>query len=351
MMSVLPMPRIRRRLNHRRQLEFLVDFSQWLADGQAPDAALAGMELLAKERKDRHQYQVIKQLRSALAQGKPVAVGMQNDFSKELQVLVDIGQRAGCLPELIARHQVFNDRRRQLLKRVGQGLTYPLVLLLAAIIAVAFIGAVVLPKFQSIDTLSGLPLFSGMLQTLGIAIVQVGPLVILTIVLSIPLMVIGLPRYRKRLPHHFQNIFILTVINAYHAIYLLQGLSLFLACNISLEHSLRLFEARCSSYLREHVKAMRKSLGRGETRMPKVFATGLLNPAVLYRMEVGAATRQSKRILFAHLADRIMLDTERLVITRQRTMAYLCYSVAILLILLIIFGLGQLFTELAQQWA
>ncbi|RUO38784.1 hypothetical protein CWE13_03900 [Aliidiomarina shirensis] len=339
------------RFSKEKQFQFLLDFGQWLTDGQSPNSALAGMELIAKERNDRVELNIIAKLRATLAQGKPIAVGMQKNFSKDLQLLVDVGQKAGCLPALITSYQHFRERRYALIQRVIKGLIYPLVLLFASLIAVAFIGAVVLPKFKHVDSETPMPVMSEWLQQFGGLLYQFGPAILISGLLATLGFILLVSRNIHKLPNWLQNCTIFSILKAYNAIYLLQGLSLFLSCRLSLERSLQIFESRSSAFLQNHISAMRKSLARGETNMTKIFSTGLFSQVALYRLEVGSATRQPKGTLFAHLAERMMRDVERLVIARQRAMAYVCFVTAVGLILMIIIGLGQLFTDLAQQWA
>lgn len=334
-----------------KQLQFLTDLGQWLGDGQSPDRALSGMELIARERNDNVEIRVITKLRAALAQGKSIAQGMNSDFSEELQLLVDVGQQAGCLPDLIASYRSFRQRRYELLKRCGRGLVYPVILLLAALVALAFIGGTVIPRFKEIDGSATLPLISQVLESGGRSILTVGPLVLFILPLIIAALSFLIPNWHSPYRHYLEGLTAFTVYRVYNGIYLLQGLSLLLSCRLNLENALRVFEPRSSTYLKNHIQIMRQRLARGEIQLHKILNTHLLSPAAIYRLQIGAAVQQSKSKLFSQLAERLLQDTERLIISRQRSLVYICFITAITLIGLIILGLGQLFTNLAAQWA
>lgn len=340
-----------RSFTSEHQLQFLVDFGQWLGDGQAPNKALSGMELMAKERKAQIEIKIIAKLKNALAEGKPIAFGMRQDFDRELQLVVDVGQQAGCLSALIASYQSFQQQRRKLLKRCVQGLVYPCSLLIAALVAVAFIGAIIIPRFSDIDDDIALPIASELLNTSGVLVFQLGPIILFSISLLIVFLGVVITRWQGSQRRHFENLAVFSVFRAYNAIYLLQGLSLLLASNLSVEQALRIFETNSSLYLKKHIQTMRQRLSRGETQLHKVFATGLLTPVALYRFQLGEAVQQSKGRLFAELAERMTADTERLIVSRQKALVYCSFLSAIALIVLIIVGLGQLFAHLAAQWA
>lgn len=340
-----------RRFTAEQQLQFLVDFGQWLGDGQSPNRALSGMELMAKERKANTEIKIITKLKHTLAEGKPIALGMREDFSKDLQLVVDVGQQAGCLSALIKSYQDFQQQRRALLKGCVQSLIYPCSLLIAALVAVAFIGTVIIPRFTELESGIELPIGSEILHTTGVFVFQFGPIILFLFPLLVVLLGLVIPRWQGPARRYFEGLSTFSIFRSYNAIYLLQGLSLLLFCRLSIEQALRIFETKSTPYLKTHIQVMRQRLSRGETQLHRVFATGLLTPVALYRLQLGEAVQQSKARLFAELAERMTTDTERLIVSRQKALVYACFLSAVALIVLIIIGLGQLFAHLAAQWA
>lgn len=338
-------------LRPQEQIQFIADFSMWLQDGQAADHALAGMQLLAEERKRKKDLRVIASLRQALAQGKPIAYGMQEYFSHELTMLVEIGQEAGCLADLLERYERFTQRRRSLLQACVRGLVYPLFLFISAVTAVIFVGWQIIPRLQQFDGASEPPFLVMSLTFVADLLMAILPALLVVMVLVTILIYYALPHWSSSYRRRFEWLLPFSVFKTYSGIYLLQAMSLLLSSKIGLARALHMFESRSAAYLAEHLSLMRASLAGGELSLYKVFNTGLFSLATLYRLQILMATQQSKASLFAQLADRLVQDGERTLRFHQRGFVVLLYVVSVLCILWILISMGLLFTELAHSWS
>ncbi|MCH8492309.1 MAG: type II secretion system F family protein [Idiomarina sp.] len=338
-------------LRAQEQIQFLADFSLWLQDGQAADHALAGMQFLAEERKRKQELRVIASLRQALAQGKPIAYGMKAYFSHELTMLVEIGQEAGCLADLLERYQRFTQRRRSLIQTCIRGLVYPLLLFISALTAVVFVGWQIIPRLQQFDGASEPPLLVASLSFIAEFLIAILPTLLVVMGLVAILVYYALPHWSSPYRRRFEWLLPFSVFKTYSGIYLLQAMSLLLSSKIGLARALHMFESRSSAYLAEHLSLMRVSLAAGELSLHKVFNTGLFSLTTLYRMQTLMATQQSKARLFAQLADRLVQDGERTLRLHQRGFIVLLYVVSVLCILWILISMGLLFTELAHSWS
>jgi type II secretory pathway component PulF len=335
----------------QEQIQFIADFSLWLQDGQAADYALAGMQLLAEERNRKQELRVIASLRQALAQGKPIAYGMKAYFSHELRMLVEIGQEAGCLADLLERYQRFTQRRRSFIQACIRGLLYPLFLFISALTAIVFVGWQIIPRLQQFDGASEPPLLVASLSFIAELLIAVLPAFVVVIGLVAMLVYYALPHWCSPYRRRFEWLLPFSVFKTYSGIYLLQAMSLLLSSRIGLARALYMFESRSSAYLSEHLSLMRASLAAGELSLHKVFNTGLFGLTTLYRMQILMATQQSTAGLFAQLADRLVQDGERTLRFHQRGFIVLLYVVSVLCILWILISMGLLFTELAHSWS
>ena len=338
-------------LHPQEQIQFIADFSMWLQDGQAADHALAGMQLLAEERKRKKELRVIASLRQALAQGKPIAYGMRDYFNHELTMLVEIGQEAGCLADLLERYERFTQRRRCLLQACARGLIYPLFLFISAVTAVIFVGWQIIPRLQQFDGASEPPFLVMSLTIVADLLILILPALLVVMVFVALLVYFALPHWCSPYRRRLEWLLPFSVFKTYSGIYFLQAMSLLLSSKVGLARAMHMFESRSAAYLAEHLRLMRVSLSAGELSLHKVFDTGLFSVATLYRLQILMATQQSKASLFGQLADRLAQDGERTLHFHQRSFVVSLYVVSVLCILWILTSMGLLFTELVHSWS
>lgn len=160
---------------------------------------------------------------------------------------------------------------------------------------------------------------------------------------------LGLLVWHRQGQLYLPNFLPSALVRIYNGVYLLQGLSLLLASQLSLEQSLRMFEQNAGSYLQWHIQAMRKALARGEIGLHKVFATGLLSAASLFRIQASVAQQQPHRVTLEQLSLRMAQDGEQLLRFHQRAVVRFCYIIATVFIVWLVLAMGQLFTLIAQQ--
>lgn len=338
-------------LRTAEQIQFIDDLALWLEDGQAANHALAGMKLLALERGNSKELKVIESLRIALAKGKPLASGMRPFFNYELTMLVEIGQKAGCLPDLLSRYQAYTQRRRNLVKACLKSMLYPLFLFFAAIIALVFVGTQIIPRFQQFDAGSELPLTIRSITIFAELLIAIFPILLLLAAIVAIALRYTLEHWHSPRRQKLEWLLPFSVFKTYNGIYLLQGISLLLRSQMGLERALRMFESRSSVYLARHLTTMRASLAAGEVNLHKIFNTGLFNNATLYRLQFAATTQENKANIFALLANRLIHDGERTIWLHQKGVISLLYTLSVLCILWILVSMGLLFNELAKSWS
>lgn len=337
-------------VNLQRQLEFLHDLHEWLQAGRTPEQGLQGFERVLEMSVRLEELDWLQRVRRALQKGQPLGSGIQATFASEVITLLNLGQRYGCLGEMLNAFRTDRDLRRRMYKRLVQQLAYPLALLCVSFIATIFIGKQVLPRFLDSgstainQTFGGLPwLFYSLAQVLNLLL----PIVLVALALASAALWWLLPRWQGEWRRDLDRTFPFRVYRRLQVIRLLQHLSLFLRSNVSLQTSIRQLQGAATQYVGHHLNVMLQRLHQGEPDMLKVLNTGLIDAPVWFRLQC-QDQRSALHQRLAGAAEFAQRDLVQLMQRRQRVLAMTCYGLSGLLVVGILAAMGSMFAEFAR---
>lgn len=338
------------RVNLQRQLEFLHDLHEWLQAGRTPEQGLQGFERVLEASARRDELDWLQRVRTALRKGQPLGSGVQATFASEVISLLNLGQRYGCLGEMLSAFRTAHELRHRMYKRFVEQLAYPLVLVCVSFMATIFIGKQVLPRFLDSgstavnQTIGALP---WLLYSLAHILSLLLPLVLVALTVVSAALWWLLPRWQGEWRRDLDTTFPFRVYRRLQVIGLLQHLSMFLRVNVSLQNSIRQLQGAATQYLGHHLNVMSQRLHQGEPDMMKVLNTGLIDAPVWFRLQC----QDQRSSLYQRLAGAAVFaqrDLVQLIHRRQRILALICYGLSGLLVVGILAAMGSMFAEFAR---
>lgn len=134
----------------------------------------------------------------------------------------------------------------------------------------------------------------------------------------------------------------------FHAVVLLQTVTVLLAAGTNLDRALAAMQRYGSNDLRLHLALMRRRLAEGERRLERVFASGLLAPRMLFRLGNGSRNATEHGTL-QRVAGYAAHDALQALVRIRASLQAFCYSLIFCLLLLVFGGMGSMLMAVTQQ--
>ncbi|MCD6309344.1 MAG: type II secretion system F family protein [Candidatus Eremiobacteraeota bacterium] len=287
-----------RRVNEQALTVFSRQFATMINAGLAMVRCL---DILAEQTEDKKLQQTLLQVRRDVEGGSTLsnALGKHpNVFSNLYISMVRAGELGGVLDEVLDRLANFMEKDFGLKKRVKSALTYPVVILVMAIIIVFFLVTYILPTFVA--------LFEGMnmalpLPTKILIAVTKGvrnPVVLFPSLAIIIIIFFGLNRYvqtpvgRKQYDRFKLNIPVFGLLNKKVAISrFCRTLGTLLSSGVPIMQALEIVgKASGNEVIAETVSKVRESIREGESIASPLGASGMFPPMVTQMVAVGEET-------------------------------------------------------------
>lgn len=117
---------------------------------QAGLPLLAGLDLMAQGNPPRHTRQLVSHLRRQIMAGRSLhaALGALDHLPRSYTHAIAAGEASGSLPQVLQRLADELDSRLALARQLRAALTYPLVVLLVALVVVSVMMVWVIPAFE-----------------------------------------------------------------------------------------------------------------------------------------------------------------------------------------------------------
>lgn len=338
------------RVSLQRQLEFLHDLHEWLQAGRTPELGLQGFQRALENASRADELSWLQRIRTALQQGQPLGTGIQEFFSGEVVTLLNLGQRYGCLGDMLTSFQCNHALRHALLKGLMEKLTYPVVLLLVSMLATIFIGQQVLPRFLDMgtsDVNTSLQGIASIIHSLGNIFASLLPLLLFFAAGISVVLYWGLPRWQGDWRREVEQRLPFRVYGRFQTIWLLQNLAMFLRANVSLQVSLRQLHNVAEPYTKSHLARMLQRLQQGEPDIMKLLDTGLIDRQLWFRLQCQDQRSSLSERLFGAVtfAQR---DLTQQMQKRQKHLAIACYGISAALVLGIFAAMASMFAEIAR---
>nr|MBV6629231.1 type II secretion system F family protein [Oceanococcus sp. HetDA_MAG_MS8] len=148
-------------------------FSRQLATMMAAGVPLVqALDIVSKGHENPAMGELIEKIRSDIESGSSLAEALahQPEYFDDLFVnLVDAGEKSGALENLLDRIATYKEKTEALRKKVKKALTYPIAVLVIAVIVTAILLIFVVPQFQELFQGFGadLPAFTMMVINLS----------------------------------------------------------------------------------------------------------------------------------------------------------------------------------------
>ncbi len=301
----------------RGRAERLRELAVLLQAGERLDAALVAVAEGARGAERRALLEVAERLRRGLAPHRAFAAAPL--FDPAFRALVEAGERAGRLPQVLAHAAELAERQEGWRERVQGALVYPMVLLVGTVASLAFVFGWVVPRLSGL--FSGreevLPAASRALFALARLVEAQGPTLALGLVL---LLLTGLLAARRLRPHLGALLLRLPVVgplwrdraSAEYA----RTLALLLEGGLELPRALALARgAVAEPHVRARLARVEEAVARGEGLARGLRAAAVLDPLAVRLLEVGEGSgrlAETARRAAERLEARFVARTERL---------------------------------------
>ncbi|MCC5854395.1 MAG: type II secretion system F family protein [Idiomarina sp.] len=336
--------------NQLQQLSLADDLVTWLVDGLSPYRALQVMRVAAAEQSDKRYLKVLDDILSGLQQGHSLALSMQRWFHPDILLIFQNGQSPLDIEQLLrdyAGHQVM---RRNLLTTGFKQLMYPLTLLIVSVIGVWLTGQVMLPRFAALLPNDAWPAASRWLSLVSAVLIPaLMTLVCAFIVLS------GVVFHRAGHASRYELRYLdrfgfFAIYRLYTGVTVLMHLHMLLRQRMNLTRAATLLAEQARGLAKNHYKRMLEQLDFGETSMPRILDTGLLDSASILRLQMSQGEGYARGKSLGELASLLAKRATNMIRHRLRGLMILCYGVTGFSVVLITAGLGQMVMTLVEQW-
>jgi len=304
-----------RRVNEQALTVFSRQFATMINAGLAMVRCL---DILAEQTEDKKLQQTLVQVRRDVEGGSTLsnALGKHpNVFSTLYISMVRAGELGGVLDEVLDRLANFMEKDFGLKKRVKSALTYPVVILVMAIVIVFFLVTYILPTFVSLfeGMNMALPLPTKILMAVTKAARK--PLVIIPSVAIIIILFFGFNRYvqtpvgKKQYDRLKLSIPVFGLLNKKVAISrFCRTLGTLLSSGVPIMQALEIVgKASGNEIIAETVTKVRESIREGESIASPLGSSGMFPPMVTQMVAVGEETGNLDAML-AKISD--FYDTE-----------------------------------------
>jgi type IV pilus assembly protein PilC len=169
--------------------DFMVFCRQFATAVEAGMTVLAALKILAVQTRPKSLAQKVQEVVTALEKGSTLADAFAEHgpfFPRILIHMVEAGELSGSLDITLKRLADYFEKEYDLREKVKSASTYPAVIMVVALLVVAFLIVRVLPMFAEMFSGMGaeLPLITRMLMSLGTGAQRWWPFVLLTLVLT-----------------------------------------------------------------------------------------------------------------------------------------------------------------------
>ena len=296
---------------------FYTEFAILLASGITIVQAL---ELLLEDQKKEHSKKVIEALILGLVQGNSMYKSMSLDkksFTNYEIVSFQIGEESGTL-KLVSEKLGLYYKKRNLQKRnIKNALTYPLVVLLTALMSVYFMLQFVVPMFTDIFKQNSvkLPWVTQKIISLSLFFQKyTGVILLITIIVIVLYKLSALKWNLKRYEHEviLKVPFLGKFIKKIYLLQYVQAVSLLVNAQVSILKSVQLTQKMTPFFpLKKALSVMEKKLLSGEKLSVAMENLPVFDQRMIALIKVAEETNKNEYV-YERLSDQYMTDLEQI---------------------------------------
>lgn len=274
---------------NKKQLAFLEDLAVLINDGIPANRAIEMMgQVSVGVSRD-----VALSLSQKIAEGQPLADGMQEWFSTNVVEIVRVGESGGALGQTIKSAINMLSQQGIAIGAFVSAVLYPLVVITVACILIVYLNSEnsVFAQFKGMKPVSEWPAAGQQLVELSDLITYYWWVVVVSVIVIAVALKFFLSRYTGALRPYIDKYPPFSFYRRLLAARVLETLGLLVANGVVFKSAISVMQAQANPYLLYHMAKMEELLGMGKTNIADVLDTGLIDEADLTRLRVMAEVK------------------------------------------------------------
>jgi type II secretory pathway component PulF len=259
---------------------FLKDLADLLNLGLSLKDALALIQHLPEQRSRR----LASSTQRGLSEGQTLAQSLSPWFKPSIIGLIRAGEASQRLAHALELASKASQEEQQLLGACMQRLSYPIVILILALILLVVINHMVLEPFLSFLPLTHWPDAARQIYHSANWLKQYGLMSVMSLILCIIGFTHALGHWCHPLRRHLDTWPLWRLYRQAQASYFLSSLSVMSEQGIALKEALNLLSMNATPYAAEHLQRMQTALASGKTALSDVLNTGLFDAEAIARL-------------------------------------------------------------------
>lgn len=276
------------RFTANRQQALLEDIAALLDDGVPINQTI---EVLLRIIHNTAMRAVLQSIQQKIAEGKPMADGMQSWYPQHIVEIVRAGELGGTLVESMNVAVESASQKNMTLSALIDAMAYPLVVLLAGLGLAVFLNNSIFKDFAAIQPIEHWPINGQMAYHFASFVQHFWWLILLAlIVLGFTIRRI-LNDYIGELRYYIDRTPPFSLYRQVIAARLMETMGLLLSNGVILKNALKVLQLNSQPYLASHLLVMEYRLSGGRDNIAEVLDTGLIDNSDLERLRVIAKGR------------------------------------------------------------
>lgn len=334
---------MRLQFNKKQQQIFLEDFLSLINDGVNTREAVTTIETISQG----VSKQVAHSINLALAKGQGIAQGLNEWFPPTIVEVIRAGENSGALNSALASAIDSIKRQTNVMRGIVISITYPMLVLILALIMVVIIKNTVLENFASIKPLTQWPAAGLSLYRFAQFIEYWGWLTLCVIILAVVFIYKFLTQYTGEWRHEVDKIPLLALYRDSMAARFMQTLGILINNGMIMKRALSVISNNAGPYLNWHIMQMEYRLSGGTENIADVLDTHLLREHDLVRLKVVVKGKGFAPALMS-LGDQAAKRNERLAIFTAKILGGIILVLGAMIAANIIFGIYSVGSILAS---
>lgn len=271
----------------KAQLAFLEDLYTLVNDGIPPNRAIDMVAGVATG----VSRQVAQSIARKIAEGQPLADGMQEWFAPNIIEIIKVGEEGGALAETMrSAINSLNQSSSSFGALIG-AVAYPLLVIVMACGIILYLNSSVFVQFKAIKPVSQWPEAGRTLLLAADLIKNWWWIVIASIAAVIIILRKIMSSYTGELRPFLDKVFPFTLYRQFTAARFMETLGLLVSNGVVFKHALGVMQNQANPYLLSHLVTMEHLLSMGRGNIADVLSTGLISDKDILRLRVMAEVK------------------------------------------------------------
>lgn len=272
---------------NKKQLGFLEDFYLLVNDGIPANRAI---EMMGKVSIGLNR-EVAVSIAEKIAQGQPLADGMQEWFAPNVVEIIRVGEAGGALSQTLKSAINTLSLRGVAVGAFVGALAYPLFVISIACAVMVYLRSSVFSQFLLIKPIEEWPPSGQRLMNIAELITHWWWIVLLAVVAFVVIVRQVMTKYTGVLRPMLDRIPPFNFYKQLSAARLLETLGLLVANGVVFKAAIKVMQFQANPYLMSHLVTMEHLLSMGKTNIADVLDTGLVTEQDLMRLRVMAEVK------------------------------------------------------------